>query len=144
MVTTFDKIYSEDIIDVLVSNLRSEFGSTIKVSYSDTYEKKSNKSMRLYVVNQTSKEVNKEQFLNNYTVELKFYSIINVTTKETYKSFFYDLHRIEQSLLALQGIFGLLDFSIDSVSLNDYDDDEAAIANLYNARLILTFSKLKG
>ena len=66
------------------------------------------------------------------------------TNKETYKSFFYDVHRVEQLLLSLQTILDLLDFSIDSISLNDYDEDEVNINGLYNATYIITFSLLKG
>jgi hypothetical protein len=65
-------------------------------------------------------------------------------TSETYKTFFYDIHRIEQLLLSLQAILELLDFSIDSISLNDYDDDEVNINGLYNATYVITFSLLKG
>jgi hypothetical protein len=38
----------------------------------------------------------------------------------------------------------LLDFSIDSISLNDYDDEEENVAGLYNATFIVSFSLLKG
>ena len=82
--------------------------------------------------------------LNNYTIQLKLSTILGRISKESYKSFFYDIHRIEQSLLSLKGILELLDFSIDSISLNDYDDEEENVAGLYNATFIVSFSLLKG
>ena len=144
MPTSFDKIYTTNVIDNLVETLRSEFANTIQVFYSDKFERKSNKNLRLSILNQTFKEINKDKFLNNYTVQLKLSSIMHRTNKETYKSFFYDVHRVEQLLLSLQSILDLLDFSIDSISLNDYDEDEVNIKGLYNATYIITFSLLMG
>tara|TARA_Y100001973_G_scaffold35929_1_gene54073 strand:+ start:6323 stop:6757 length:435 start_codon:yes stop_codon:yes gene_type:complete len=144
MPTTHDNIYSDNIIDNIVETMRSEFGNTIQVFFSDSFVKKSNKNLRLSIINQIFKESNKDKFLNNYTIQLKFSSILGRIGKESYKSFFYDIHRIEQSLLSLKGIMNFLDFSIDSISLNDYDDEEENVAGLYNATFIISFSLLKG
>ena len=144
MPTSYDKIYSDNIIDNIVGTMRSEFGNTIQVFFSDSFVKKSNKNLRLSIINQPFKEVNKDRMLNNYTIQLKLSTILGRISKESYKSFFYDIHRIEQSLLSLKGILELLDFSIDSISLNDYDDEEENVAGLYNATFIVSFSLLKG
>jgi hypothetical protein len=144
MPTSFDKIYSTNIIDSIIETLRSELGNSIEVFQSDSFQKKSNKNLRLNIINQNFKEVNKEKFLNNYTIQLKYSGILGVLNKLGYKSFFHDVHRIEQSLLSLQPILEFLDFSIDSISLNDYDEDEENIPGLYNATYIITFSLLKG
>jgi hypothetical protein len=144
MPTTHDKIYRTNIIDNIIETLRSEFANTIQVFHSDNFVRKTNKNIRLSIINQTLKEINKDKFLNNYTIQLKFSSIMHRATSETYKTFFYDIHRIEQLLLSLQAILELLDFSIDSISLNDYDDDEVNINGLYNATYVITFSLLKG
>jgi len=144
MPTTHDKIYRTNIIDNIIETLRSELANTIQVFHSDSFVRKTNKNIRLSIINQTLKEINKDKFLNNYTIQLKFSSIMHRATAETYKTFFYDIHRIEQLLLSLQAILELLDFSIDSISLNDYDDDEVNINGLYNATYVITFSLLKG
>ena len=62
MPTSFDKIYTTNVIDNLVETLRSEFANTIQVFYSDKFERKSNKNLRLSILNQTFKEVNKDKF----------------------------------------------------------------------------------
>jgi len=144
MATTHDKIYSESIIDEFFSNLRSEFGPTIKVYLSDTYKRNANKNLRLSIVSQSNEERNADKFLNRYTIQLKYAGIFNNITKLGYKTFFYDVHRIEQLMLALQGTGEYLDFSIDSIALNDYDLEEENIPGIKTATLIISFSLLKG
>ncbi len=143
MPTTYDQIYTTDINNV-IDTLRSEFGNSIHVFHSDKFLKRSNKNIRVSVISQSFKETNKDKFLNNYTIQLKLSAILGNLSKTTYKSFFYDVHRVEQFLLSLQAILDLLNFSIDSISLNDYDEDEVNINGLYNATYIISFSKLKG
>ena len=144
MATSYDKIYSDEIIDEFLTNLRSELGSGIKVYLSDTYKRNSNKNLRVSIVNQTNEERNDDKFLNSYTLQLKYAGIFNNISQLGYKTFFYDIHRIEQLMLALQGTANYLDFSIDSIALNDYDIEEENIPGLKTATMIISFSLLKG
>ena len=144
MPTTFNKIYREQVIDSLVSTLRSEFGGGIKVFVGDSFKKKSNKAIKVSVLNQSHEEVNDDMFLNNYNIEIKYYLILNSSSQSTYKTFFYDIHRIEQLLLALIPTTEYLNFKINSISINDYEDDEENIPGLYLANFLISFSLLKG
>ena len=144
MPVTHDKVLSEDIIDVMLSNLRGEFGGSTHCYYGTSFEKKANKSIRFSVVNQSNSETNYGKFLNNYNLELKYYIILGRETNLAYKTFFYDMHRLEQSLLALQPTADFLNFKIDSIAINDYLDNEESVAGLYTATFLISFSLLKG
>jgi hypothetical protein len=144
MPTTFNQIYTQEVIDTMLGNLRSEFGGSAKVFYGDTFKKNSNKSIKLSIINQSHKEVNDDMFLNNYDIEIKYYVILNNTSQIAYKTFFYDMHRIEQSLLAIIPTTDYLNFKINSISINDYEEDEENIPGLYLANFLISFSLLKG
>lgn len=144
MPTTFNKIYTEKVIDTLTNNLRSEFGGSAVVFFGDTFKKNSNKSIKLSILNQSHEEVNDDMFLNNYNVEIKYYVILNNASQIAYKTFFYDMHRVEQVLLALTPTTEFLDFRINSISINDYEEDEENIPGLYLANFLISFSLLKG
>mgnify|MGYP003112242217 CR=1 FL=1 len=144
MPTTFSKIYTEQVIDSLIDNLRSEFGGSTKVFYGDTFKKNSNKSIRISIVDQSHKEVNDDMFVNNYNIQIKYYVILGNSSQIAYKTFFYDMHRVEQSLMSLIPTTEYLDFTINSISINDYEEDEENIPGLYLAKYLISFSLLKG
>ena len=143
MSVSYDNIYSQDIVDTIMADLRSEFGGSTHCYYGDTFERKSNKAIRVLVVNQTHGETNYQKFLTKYNLELKYYIVLGRKNDLAYKTFFYDMHRLEQSLLALQGTTTpFLDFKIDSIAINDYLDNEDKVPGLYTATYLLSFSLL--
>ena len=62
MSVSYDNIYSQDIVDTIMADLRSEFGGSTHCYYGDTFERKSNKAIRVLVVNQTHGETNYQKF----------------------------------------------------------------------------------
>ena len=147
MPTSFSTIY-KDIIDTFAHNLRAEGGGAAKVYIAEEFQRQGNQSIRLENIGQSFNEINDERFLNSYELEIKFYSIVNIKTDITYKDFFSTVHRIEQFLLAMQETFEvgkeLLNFKINSIAINDLEDDEVNVNGLQAATFNIQFSQLKG
>jgi len=148
MPTSFDKIYTDEILDIFANNLKGEFDASAKVYVSDQFIRKGNQSIRLNTVSQSFNEINDDRFLNNYNLEIKLYFICLAKNDLSYKDFFNSLHRIEQFILAFQETFDdgkeVLNLKINNIQLNDLVDEEVNITGLQTATFNVSFSKLKG
>ena len=148
MPTSYDKLYSEEIVDIFSNNLRGEFGGAAKVYISENYKRSGNVSIRVGSVEQSFNEINDTRFLNLYSLEIKLYYILKAKNDLSYKEFFNTMHRIEQFLLAYQHTVDKdknnLNLKINSITLNEFVDDEIDVNGLQSATFQITFSKLKG
>ena len=144
MPTSFDKIYTDEIVDIFANNLKGEFEASARVYVSDEFIRKGNQSIRLNTVSQSFNEINDDRFLNNYNLEIKLYFICLAKNDLSYKDFFNSLHRIEQSILAFQETFDdgkeVLNFKINNIQLNDLVDEEVNITGLQTATFNVSFS----
>jgi len=148
MPISFDKIFTDEIVDIFANNLTGEFQSSAKVYVSENFIRNGNQSIRLNPVSQTFNEINDDRFLNNYNLEIKLYFICLAKNDLSYKDFFNSLHRVEQFILAFQDTFEdgkeALNLKINNIQLNDLVDEEVNITGLQTATFNISFAKLKG
>jgi hypothetical protein len=148
MPTSYNKIYTDEIVNVFTNNLRDEFAGSANIYVSEDFKRKGNQSIRVHLVRQSFSEINDDRFLNIYSLEIKLYAILIAKNDLSYKDFFNSLHRIEQFILAYQETFEdgqeLLNFKINTIQLNDLDGIEDSIRGLQTATFNISFSMLKG
>ena len=144
MATAYTKVWNEDVVGVLADNIRDEFSPSFNVYVSEEYKRKGNQSIRVGIVGQSFNEIIDNKFLNSYNVEIKMYCIVGAMTDLSYKDFFYNLHRLEQVLLAYDGTRDFLDFKINSINLNQLEGKEENVNGLQTATLFISLSLLKG
>ncbi len=148
MPTSYNKIYTDEIVNVFTNNLRDEFAGSANIYVSEDFKRKGNQSIRVHIVRQSFSEINDDRFLNIYSLEIKLYAILIAKNDLSYKDFFNSLHRIEQFILAYQETFEdgqeLLNFKINTIQLNDLDGIEDSIRGLQTATFNISFSMLKG
>ncbi len=148
MPTSYNKIYTDEIVNVFTNNLRDEFAGSANIYVSEDFKRKGNQSIRVHLVRQSFSEINDDRFLNIYSLEIKLYAILIAKNDLSYKDFFNSLHRIEQFILAYQETFEdgqeLLNFKINTIQLNDLDGIEDSIRGLQTATFNISFSMLNG
>ena len=90
MAIDFTNIWQDKIIDPIIKELRTEFGSQISVY--------SNCSIRVHGTSQALESISQEAFTNEYSVEISYYLIASNYNEKGVEKLFRDVSRIEQLL----------------------------------------------
>ena len=146
MAIDFTNIWQDKIIDPIIKELRTEFGSQISVYSNEAFKPMGNCSIRVHGTSQALESISQEAFTNEYSVEISYYNEKGV------EKLFRDVSRIEQLLFNKRqpsgrsessGSYKFYDGRIESIQINSKEGEEEVVDNLLTAKIEYVCIKLQ-